>query len=198
MMPAALRKVTPEDILPPGQFAKERSARRAALLPKKQLRRLDVGPFCTFYFECFDTMLFQIEEMLHIEGGGEAQLADELAAYNPLIPQGDELAATIMFEIDNPDRRARELGQLGGVESKFYIQIGDQRIWGTQESDVERTRDDGKASSVHFAHFTFTAEQKAAFAQPDTTVMLGVDHVRYAHATVMNGAVRAELCRDFA
>ncbi len=197
-MPASLRRVTPADILPAGEFAKQRTARRAALLPKKQLRRLDVGPYCTFYFECFDTMLFQIEEMLHIEGGGETQLADELAAYNPLIPQGDELTATIMFEIDNPERRARELARLGGVEDKFFIQIGAERIWGAQETDTERTRDDGKASSVHFAHFRFTPEQKRLFADPETQIMLGVDHAHYAHATVLSGAVRAELIRDFA
>lgn len=196
-MPLNQRKIVREDILPATEFAKQRSALRAALLPHKQLRRIDVGPFCTFYFESFETMLFQVQEMLHIERGGEEQLSDELSAYNPLIPQGDELTATIMFEIDEPDRRARELARLGGVEDKFFIMIGAEKIAGQQESDVERTRDDGKASAVHFAHFPFTAAQKRAFVHPDTQVMLGVDHPAYAHLTVIAPAQRAELARDF-
>ena len=105
-MPASLRTVTPEDIVPDAEFATQRRARRAGLLPVKQLRRIAVGPDCTFYFESFETMLFQIQEMLLIEKGGAAQLQDELEAYNPLIPQGSELVATMMFEVDEPVRTA--------------------------------------------------------------------------------------------
>lgn len=191
-------RITPADILPASQFAAERAQRRAALLPRKQLRRVEVGPYCTFYFECFDTMLFQVQEMLHIEGGGEAQLGDELAAYNPLVPKGDELVATIMFEIDEPVRRARTLAKLGGVEERFFIQIGTERIFGAQETDAERTRDDGKASSVHFAHFHFTVAQIRAFADPALAVFAGVDHTEYAHLAALTPAVRAELAKDFA
>ncbi len=191
------RQITPADILPAAQFAAERARRRAVLLQKKQLRRVDVGPYCTFYFECFDTMLFQVQEMLHIEGGGEAQLADELAAYNPLVPKGDELVATIMFEIDEPERRARALAKLGGVEGRFFIQIGPERIFGAQETDSERTREDGKASSVHFAHFHFMVDQVRAFADHAQTACVGVDHKEYAHLATLNTAVRAELAKDF-
>src|ERR1700761_5167976 len=102
-MPAALRQVTRADIVPDAAFAKERKERRAALMPIKRLRRIELGPVCTVYFECFDTMLFQIQEMLLTEKGGEAQIDDELSAYNPLIPQGSELVATVMFEIDDPE-----------------------------------------------------------------------------------------------
>ena len=120
-MPAAKRRITPADILPIAAFAAERKQRRAALLPAKRLRRVALGPWCTVYFESFETMLFQVQEMLLIEKGGEAQLADELAAYNPMIPQGAELTATAMFEIDDPDRRARVLAELGGVEDHFFL-----------------------------------------------------------------------------
>jgi hypothetical protein len=194
MMPAT--HISPADILPATTFAAERAQRRAALLPKKRLRRVDVGPYCTFYFECFDTMLFQVQEMLHIEGGGEAQLADELAAYNPLIPKGDELVATIMFEIDEPGRRERILARLGGVEAHFFIKVGEALIHGQQETDTERTRDDGKASSVHFAHFHFTPAQVEAFA--DTPVLIGVDHPEYAHMALLTEDTRRELMSDFA
>ncbi len=196
-MPRSQRLIDPADIVPAHQFAGERAQRRAALLPKKKLRRVDVGPYCTFYFECFDTMLFQIQEMLHIEGGGAEQLSDELAAYNPLIPRGDELVATIMFEIDEPERRARVLAQLGGVEAHFFIQIGPERIAGLQETDIERTREDGKASSVQFAHFRFTPAQRRAFADPAVQVLVGVDHRDYAHMALLSPTTRAELSTDF-
>ncbi len=197
MIALSRRQVTPAEISPPGQFARERAARRAALLPRKKARRIEVGPYCTFYFECFDTMLFQIEEMLHIEGGGGEQLQDELAAYNPLIPNGDELTATIMFEIDDPDRRACALAGLGGVEACFFIQVGDERISGVQETDAERTRDDGKASSVHFAHFHFTPKHKRAFIEPEARVFAGVDHSAYAHMAQLTRDTRVELAKDF-
>jgi Protein of unknown function (DUF3501) len=197
-MPREQHLITPADILPAAQFAAERSQRRAALLPIKQLRRVDVGPHCTFYFESFETMLFQVQEMLHIEGGGDAQLADELAAYNPLIPKGEELVATIMFEIDEPERRARVLARLGGVERHFFIQVGAARIAGQQETDAERTREDGKASSVQFAHFHFTADQQRALADPGVQALVGVDHPEYAHLALLSPATRAELATDFA
>src|ERR1700761_1526466 len=126
-MPAAQRKVTAEDILPLPEFALQRKARRAALLPVKKLRRVELGPVCTFYFESYDTLLFQIQEMLLVEKGGEGQIADELDAYNPLIPQGSELVATAMFEIDDPARRAGILAELGRVEDHFFLEIGPHR-----------------------------------------------------------------------
>jgi len=194
-MPASARRITPEDVVPDAEFAKQRQERRAALLPLKRLRRIALGPHCTFYFECFETMLFQVQEMLLIERGGVEQLADELQAYNPLIPQGDELIATLMFEIDDPVRRANILGGLGGVEDYFYLQVGADRTRGEPEHDVERTRD-GKTSSVHFLRFRLTPEAKAAFRHPATQVMIGCDDPRYAHIAVLSEESRAELARD--
>ena len=196
-MPASLRKVVAADLLPDAAFAAVRKERRAALLPLKQLRRVALGPYCTFYFECFDTMLFQIQEMLLIEKGGAAQLPDELAAYNPLIPQGSELVATVMFEIEDAVRRELILGRLGGVEERFFIQVGSERAAGVQEGDIERTREDGKTSSVHFLRFPLSETQKAAFSDPAVPVMVGCDHELYAHLAALSPATRAELARDF-
>src|SRR5262245_2595378 len=103
------RKIEPSAIIPLPQYAGQRAERRKRIAELKKNRRLEVGPFATFYFECYDTMLHQVHEMLFIEKGGAEQLPDELAAYNPLIPQGAELVATVMFEIDDPLRRARVL-----------------------------------------------------------------------------------------
>jgi hypothetical protein len=197
-MPADLRRVTRADLIPDADYAQVRKERRAALLPVKRLRRIELGPFCTAYFECFDTMLFQIQEMLLTERGGEAQIEDELQAYNPLIPQGAELVATVMFEIEDPVRRANTLARLGGVENDFFLQIGDERAPGVPEGDVERTREDGKASSVHFLRFGLTPGQIAVFRDPKTSILIGCDHPAYSHMAGLSPATRAELSRDFA
>lgn len=196
-MPVTLHKVTADDLMSDAEFARVRRERRAALLPIKRLRRIDLGPVCTFYFESFETMLFQIQEMLLIEKGGQAQIADELAAYNPLIPQGSELVATVMFEIEDEVRRAAMLARLGGAEDHFFLQIGAERIAATPEGDIERTREDGKTSSVHFLHFPLTEAHKAVFRDPATTIMIGCDHEHYAHMAALSPATRAELSRDF-
>lgn len=196
-MPASERRITPADIVPDARFAQERKERRAALLAKKQLRRVALGPYCTFYFECFETMLFQIQEMLLIEKGGEEQMKDELAAYNPLVPQGSELVATVMFEVEDAERRAKFLGGLGGVEDRFFVRVGDHApVHGEPEGDVERSREDGKTSSVHFLHFRFPPEQIADFRRAGVPVAVGCDDPRYAHQTMLSEAVKAELAGD--
>ena len=197
-MPASEHEITPADIVPDAEFAAQRKARRAALLPVKQLRRVSLGPYCTVYFESFETMLFQVQEMLLIEKGGAAQLADELEAYNPLVPNGSELTATVMFEIEDPVRRDLILRRLGGVEDHFFLRVDQARVGAVQEGDIERTREDGKTSSVHFLHFPLTAAQKAAFRDPAQQVMVGCDHELYHHLAVLSPAVRAELAKDFA
>jgi hypothetical protein len=195
-MPANERRITRADLVPDEVYAAQRKARRAALLPTKKLRRVQLGPWCTVIFESFETMLFQVQEMLLTEKGGEAQVPDELAAYNPLIPQGDELVATVLFEIDDPVRRARILGELGGVEDHFFLQIGAARCAGLPEGDIERTREDGKTSSVHFLHFRMTGDEVQAFRDAGVPVRLGCDHPRYDHTAALSAATRAELAGD--
>jgi hypothetical protein len=194
----SLRKIEPSAIVPLSQYAGERAERRKRIGELKKNRRLEVGPFATFYFESYDTMLHQVHEMLFIEKGGAAQLPDELAAYNPLIPQGAELVATVMFEIDDPLRRARVLANLGGVEHKAFMRVGGDTIRGVPEEDQERSRDDGKASSVQFIRFAFTAQQIAAFRGGADDVIVGFDHPNYGHMAVMPAAVRQALAQDFA
>jgi hypothetical protein len=194
----ARTKILPTDILDPAEYARTRIARRRELAARKRHRRVDVGPCITFYFENYETMWHQVHEMLHIERGGAEQLVDELAAYNPLIPQGAELVATFMVEIDDETRRKRVLGTLGGIEDTAFIRIGDWTIKGRPEEDTDRTNADGKASSVQFVHFPFTASQIQAFRTPDAQVVLGLSHPNYGHMTVLPEAVRSELAGDFA
>jgi hypothetical protein len=197
-MPADQRLITPADLIPDAEYARQRRERRLGLLPTKRLRRIELGPVCTVHFECFDTMLFQVQEMLLTEKGGAEQVPDELAAYNPLIPQGSELVATVMFEIDDPVRREATLARLGGVEDCFFIQIGAERAMGVPEGDVERTREDGKTSSVHFLRFPLTPEQVARFRDPATQILVGCAHEAYSHLAGLTPATRAELAKDFA
>lgn len=197
-MPAASRQITPADLIPDAEYASQRRDRRTALLPVKRLRRVSLGPVCTLYFESYETMLFQVQEMLLTEKGGAEQIPDELAAYNPLIPQGAELVATVMFEIEDPVRREATLSRLGGVEDRFFIQVGADRVLGIPEGDVERTRDDGKTSSVHFLRFPLTPDQVARFRDPGTEIMIGCAHEAYSHLAGLTPATRAELARDFA
>ncbi|MDP2329742.1 MAG: DUF3501 family protein [Reyranella sp.] len=192
------RMIETAAILPPAEYAKVRAERRRQMAELKKNRRLEVGPFATFYFESYETMLHQVHEMLFIEKGGPAQIPDELAAYNPLIPQGSELVATIMFEIDDPLRRARVLGSLGGIEDHAFIRIGADTIRSVPEDDQERSREDGKASAVQFVRFAFTPSQIAAFRGGAADVVVGFDHANYGHMALMPRAVRETLARDFA
>ncbi|MCH9019740.1 MAG: DUF3501 family protein [Proteobacteria bacterium] len=195
-MPAK-REITRDDILPMDAFAAVRNERRAEIAALRKNRRFEIGPSATIYFECFETMWWQVHEMLFVEKGGDAQLADELEAYNPLVPKGDELVATLMFEIDDAGRRDRLLARLGGVENTVTIGFAGETVAGVPEGDVARSTEDGRASSVHFLHFRFTPAQIASFREPGARVDVGIGHEAYGHMAVMPEPVRQALSEDF-
>src|ERR1700730_8437043 len=178
-----------EDRMTPSQTRPRRELKRR--------RRVEIGPFATFYFESFATMWQQVQEMLYIEKGGEAQIADELEAYNPLIPQGNELVATVMFEIDDPRRRATSLARLGGIENCAFIDAAGEKIRGEPDPTRENTDPDGKASAVQFTRFRFAPQQIAAFKKPGAQIVIGFDHPNYSHMAVIPEPVRAALAEDF-
>ncbi len=185
------------DILPPQEYARNRAEWRRKIAALKRNRRVEVGPYVTFYFESYDTMWLQVHEMVYIEKGGTEQVPGELEAYNPLIPKGAELTATFMIEIDDPARRQRVLATLGGIEETAFLRVGSETIRAVAEADQDRTSEEGKASSVQFVHFPFARAQIAAFSAPGAEVILGLDHRNYRHMAVLPEAVRAELARDF-
>ena len=193
----AKKSLSKEDILSLDDYRAYRDQLRKDIVALKKPRRIDVGPHATFYFENYATMKQQIQEMLYIEKGGDAQLEDELEAYNPMIPQGDELTVTLMFEIDNPQIRLKTLLQLTGVELTAYVSVNGEKAYAKPEQEVERTAADGKTSSVHFLHFPFTPAQIAAFNAPDSEVILGIEHENYAHMTVLGHETKASLAADF-
>ena len=191
------REITRDDILTMEDYVKVRPERKRAIAELKKNRRVAIGPDATFYFESYDTMLHQILEMLYIERGGEEQIEDELSAYNPLVPKGRELVATLMFEIDEPVRREKFLAALGGVEETVTITVGGETITARPEQDVDRTTAEGKASSIQFLHFPFTDEQVEKFRDPETTVTLAIGNKEYGHRADLPDAVREALAGDF-
>ena len=194
-MSEAARKITAADILPAQEYDQQRAALKKNLLPVKKLRRIEVGPFATFYFENYATMWLQVQEMLRIEKGGEEQLAGELQAYNPLIPQGDELIATMMLEIEDGNRRNATLLTLGRIEETIFMEIGAEKIMATPTEYDDRTTPDGKTSSVHWLRFKLTPEQITRFKTE--RVVIGVGHKNYGHMAVLGDETRSALAKDF-
>jgi hypothetical protein len=191
------RQIKKEDLIPEDVYVKNRKQIRNDLIEFKKNRRIALGPYATFYFESFETMVAQVQEMLHIEKGGDEQLKDELIAYNPLVPNGKELVATLMFEIDNPLSRGAFLGKVGGIEEKIFIKIDNEEVKAIPENDVDRTSAEGKASSVQFIHFKFSEDQINKFKSGDTSIELGIDHKEYAHTTKLTEDNIKSLLADF-
>ena len=197
IMPKEKREIQKSDIMPLDAYIKDRKELRKNIVNFKKNRRVALGPYATFYFESYETMLAQVQEMLYIEKGGDEQLHDELIAYNPLIPNGKELTATLMFEIDNPISRAAFLGKVGGIEEMVFMKINGETVKAVPEEDVDRTSAEGKASSVQFIHFNFTDEQIQKFKSSDVNIEIGMDHKHYSHSTKLSKENIASLSEDF-
>ncbi len=196
--PTPRRAITRADIMPMADYAKIRREHRRKLVDIKRKRRVHIGPHASLYFENYATMLAQVQEMLFIERGGGAQVDGELAAYNPLIPQGAELIATMMIEIEDEGLRRRTLASLGHIENMVHFKFAGHTVTGMPEADLDRTTEEGKTSAVHFLHFTFTPSQIAAFKTAGAEVVLAISHPRYGHMAVLPEECRAALAADFA
>jgi hypothetical protein len=191
------KKLRREDLMDMTAYGRVRQERRRAITELKKIRRLGVGPDATCYFESYETMWHQIHEMLFIEKGGEEQVKDELNAYAPMVPNGSELVMTLMFEVDDPDRRAALLSGLGGVESTLNITVGDEVIKGVPEEDVDRTNAEGKASAIQFLHFPFSHKQIKKFRDHSNKVMISIEHNKYGHIAIVPETMRIALSEDF-
>lgn len=197
-MSVAEHRVTQADILSDAEYAARRKDLRATSIAHKKNRRVEVGPFATFHFENYNSMWLQVHEMLRIEKGGAEQLAGELAAYNPLIPQGRELIATLMLEIDDPRRRDTMLYRLAGIEEAVSLELDGETIKATPTEYDDRTTPDGKTSSVHWVRFVFTQAQIAKFKSGEGRAAIAINHPAYGHIAILPPNVREELARDFA
>ncbi len=193
---SAKTEINASDILAYDEYVAVRAERKKALLVHKKARRVEIGPYACCYFESYQTMLHQVQEMLYIEKGGDNQLPDELAAYNPMIPKGQDLSCTVMFEIDNPQKRSTLLAKLGGIEETMFLRFDGLEIFAVAEEDIDRTTADGKASSVQFLHFNFTREELQAFKESDQ-IFIGFTHPEYSHIAGISEDSRNNLAQDF-
>ena len=142
-------------------------------------------------------MLYQIQEMAYVEQISKEELQLELDSYNPLVPNGKELIATMMIEIDDPLRRKNFLSRLGGIEERVKMIIGNKEILADAEKDLDRTTADGKASAVHFLHFSFTEELIKEFKDNINSIQIGIDHDYYGHLTIVSDEIRKSLSTEF-
>lgn len=193
-----MQKLTRADLLSLEQYAEQRKAFRAQVMEHKKPRRVVLGKHVTLLFEDRLTIQYQIQEMLRVEKIFEPEgIADELNAYNPLIPDGNNLKATLLIEFEDVEERKKALQELIGLEDKIWIQIGDfEPVKPIADEDLERENEE-KTSSVHFLRFEFTPEMIAA-AKNGAPLAMGVDHPRYsATLAPVPETTRASLVADF-
>ena len=192
-----MNKLTIAELLKLEDYARERTAFRARVLAHKQTRVVRVGEHLTLVFEDRLTIQYQIQEILRVERVFEpAGIAEELEAYNPLIPDGSNLKATMLIEYPDADERARKLIELHDIENRVVLLIGNAApVIAIADEDLDRSTET-KTSAVHFLRFELDAAQIAAF-KGDADVAIGIDHPAYRERTLLDATTRAALVRDF-
>jgi hypothetical protein len=190
-------KLAVTDLMPLEQYARERPAFRARVLEHKATRQLAVGPNCTWLFEDRLTVQYQVQEMLRTERIFEpAGIAEELGAYNPLIPDGSNWKVTLLLEFD-PAARPAALAGLKGVEDRCYVEVaGHARVFAIADEDLERENAE-KTSAVHFLRFELSPPMVQAL-HAGAALRAGIDHPNYRHELTVPAAVRAALVKDLA
>jgi len=195
---SAMQKLTRDDLYSLEQYAEARPSFREEVLLHKRNRRLDLGTNAALYFEDFLTMKYQVQEMLRIERIFEADgINEELAAYNPLIPDGSNWKATFMVEFPEVEERREMLTQLRGVEDRVYVHVADfDRVFAIADEDLERS-DDEKTSAVHFLRFELPPEQVATL-KAGASLVAGIDHENYrVEVSPVADNIRQALIADF-
>ncbi len=191
------RPLTAADLMPLEQYARARAEIRARMIGYRALRRLQVGPHCTWSFEDRDTVRYQVQEMLRAERIFEpAGIDEELAAYNPLIPDGSNLKATLLIEYPDAAERALRLAQLRGIEARCWLRVASyDPVYAIADEDLERSNDE-KTSAVHFLRFELSAQMIAAF-RAGAALAAGIDLGAYSHTVdPVPAALRAALLAD--
>ena len=193
-----MQKLSPSDLFSLERYARERAQFRTKVLEHKRARQLAVGAHTTWLFEDRLTVHYQVQEMLRVERIFEPEgIEDELASYNPLIPDGQNLKVTLLIEFPDEQERRRELAKLKGIEDRCWVQVeGHAQVFAIADEDLERENEE-KTSSVHFLRFEFTPPMIAAL-KAGANLSVGVDHDQYRHAlTPVSVATRQALTADF-
>jgi hypothetical protein len=191
-----MHALSPYDLLPLEQYARERADFRTRVLAHKRDRKVRIGEHVTLLFEDRLTIQYQIQEMLRVERIFEAAgIAEELDSYNPLIPDGTNLKATMLIEYPDAEERARRLVELHGIEHRIALQVGELgATTAVADEDMERSTGD-KTSAVHFLRFDLGSEQAAALTRGEPAQIV-IDHPRYAERAELRMATRRALAAD--
>lgn len=193
-----MQKLNRADLLTLEAYHDQRADMRRTVLAHKSSRKVYIGAHAGLYFEDRLTVHYQIQEMLRVERiFASAAIDEELEAYNPLIPDGDNLKATFMLEYEDVAERQVALSQLRGVEDRVWLEVpGHVRVFGIADEDLQRA-DEDKTSAVHFLRFQLDAAAIGAFKR-GAAVKLGIDHAAYQAEVVLSAATREALAADFA
>jgi hypothetical protein len=194
----ASEKLTADDLFSLERYARERSAFRNRVIEHKRHRTLAIGPHTTWCFEDRLTIQYQVQEMLRVERIFEPEgITEELATYNPLIPDGRNWKVTLLIEFPDPDERRTRLGELKGIEARCWVQVADfERVFAIADEDLERENEE-KTSSVHFLRFELSAAMIAAL-RSGAALAAGIDHTSYQHSVdAVSEPVRRALIADF-
>ncbi len=191
-----MKALSRDDLYSLEQYAEMRADFRTKVMAHKKNRQVPIGPNATLYFEDRLTIQYQVQEMLRIERIFEPrEIEDELAAYNPLIPDGRNWKATFMIEFDDVEERRVALGRMMDIEDRTWMQVADfDRVFAFADEDMERDKEE-KTSAVHFMRFELTPEMAAA-VKDGAAIMAGIDHEAYSHETQLPGPVRDALAAD--
>lgn len=195
----AMKKITIADLMPIDAYEAQRPAIRQAIMDHKKTRRVPLGPNAMLHFEDYMVMRYQVLELMRAEKiTGEEELAEELEAYNPLIPDGRNLKVTFMLEYPEAEERKERLSQLIGIEEVISIQIeGHDAVYPIANEDLPRSTDE-KTSSVHFLRFEFS-EEMIASAKAGANWSIHCEHLNYQHSSGhLNQEITQSLLRDFA
>ena len=177
-----MQKLGRDDLFSLEKYAEIRPEFRAKVMAHKRNRIVQIGAHATVHFEDRLTIQYQVQEMLRVEKIFEAEgISEELDAYNPLIPDGSNLKATLMIEYSDPAQRKQALARLVGIEDRCWVRVaGFDPVYAIADEDLERDTDE-KTSSVHFLRFEFT-EQMCAAVRAGADIAMGIDHANYREA----------------
>jgi len=191
-----LDKIRPDDIMTREAYEAGRDAFRRRIMVRKARRRVPLGDHATLHFETRETMLYQVHEMLRAEGSWQrpGAVEDELEAYNPIVPDGRSLTATLMFEYDDPEERAVRLGELCGLENHLWLRVGETAPTAAAFDDAQAS--DGRVSSVQYVRWDLDDEQARLLKAEGTVVRLKIDHAAYTASAVLSEETRRELAGD--
>ncbi len=188
-------KLEAKDLLTLEEYDSQRDVIKKDVISHKKNRTISVGENIVLIFEDYNTIKYQVQEMLRIEKiFKQAEIQEEIDAYNPLIPDGTNLKATMLIMYPEVEVRKKMLFKLHGIENSIWISVGGNKITAYADEDLDRSTDD-KTSAVHFLRFQFDQNDISNFLS-GSEVKIGVTHAEYNKEIIIDGQYRKSLEND--